>query len=132
MFLQLTEIFSGPLLEITENFCYSPPPNLVGLKQFAFAIRAKRGLTPPNGCWPVRLCEFVIYSAVILVWRVYFGVFHFRVNQFGMQEFDVFYKRKYVVNYKTNAMQCNKGRKYKKILSLIPLDIAGIHRWFSF
>ena len=41
-------------LEITENLRYYPPPlpNVVGCKQFAFAIRAKLGLTPQMDVGP--------------------------------------------------------------------------------
>ena len=55
MLLQLTEITSVTTpWRPREHFCYytPPPPNLVGFKQFASAIRAKLGLTPQMDVGP--------------------------------------------------------------------------------
>ena len=88
MLLQLTEKMSatipsptecGRLPEITEYFCYypPPPPNLVGCKQFAFAIRAKLGLTPQMDVgpyayvYPGRLsAAWSIVSSIVLSYLV--------------------------------------------------------------
>ena len=76
LLLQLTEkiLILSYSMEITENFRYyrmwsasgdhgkcllppRPPPNLVGCKQFAFAIRAKLGLTPQTDVGPYACLE---------------------------------------------------------------------------
>ena len=48
-------------MEITENFCYYPPPQPNGCKQFAFAIRAKLHLTPKWMLARTPMPQIVIY-----------------------------------------------------------------------
>ena len=75
LLLELTGKIEPPHIKwIPENCCYYPPPPPLNTDPGKFlllppppppteSIRAKLGLPPPNGCWPVRRCLH-LYSQV--------------------------------------------------------------------